>query len=167
MKGRSQAIDKPRFLPRLPGLRICISQKGMNCSPSNANHWLRKVWLQQPKGLQPLKDKASSTLSPSPRVFIAHSEWACWRILHLRKGGVGETALSLDLASKFREMEPWVTKAPQQSHPLHPCTHSTRAHTPPTPTRAHTGTRRQGLQGSLYPTFIALIKSSEKEHPHA
>lgn len=87
------------------------------------------------EGRHPLKDKAlQAPLVQAQRVFIAHSEWAFWRILHLRKGGVGEAALSLDLASKFRKMEPWVTKAPQQSHPLHPLPHS------------HTEARRSGLQ---------------------
>lgn len=47
-EGRSQAIDKLGFLFRLQVLRICISQGGRNFSPSNANHLLRKVCLQQP-----------------------------------------------------------------------------------------------------------------------
>lgn len=66
------------FTSGLLVLRICISQKGIS-----ANHLLRKVWLQQPKGQQPLKDKASRTLSPSPEGFYST----------LRMGVLADTAL--------------------------------------------------------------------------
>lgn len=49
------------------------------------------------------KTKLQAPLVQAQRVFIAHSEWAFWRILHLRKGGVGENSFEFGFSQKVQE----------------------------------------------------------------
>lgn len=132
VKGRSQAIDKLCFHFWLLVLRICISQKGINCSPSNANHLLGKVRLQQPKGRQPLKDKASSTLSPSPEGFYST----------LRMGVLADTALEKRW-SRRNSFEFGFSQRVQENGALGNKSTPAISSTPPTPTLTET---RSGLQ---------------------